>query len=579
MQVGLTCGMSATYKMTADIDTVGQAGQAFHPIGTSPDTSAAFSGTFHGMGFSIKNLTIKDTFELNVGLFGEVDKGTIDSLTVSNANFFGKANNVGGIAGLNQGAIQSCYFSGVVNGGRNGIVGGVVGENNGTVLRCHSLVLINGDTGSSVGGVVGVNDSDGEVRNSYAGGSILSKVYNNILGGVVGVNAGTVIGSYSTGRVNGGSTSVVGGVVGENKGFVDSCTAKGVSVYSTSGSQVGGVVGQNDSGAILSASSSTLPVSCDYACQVGGVVGVNGGAIHSSFSTDSVTGGTNSLVGGVAGQNAIGCTIQRSYAMGRITGVDSTSTGGVVGENSGIIRISYGSSFVSGSVYSRVGGLSGTNEAQGSISDIYAVGRVSSNNGSSMGGLVGENRGEILRGYAVTNMVQNADSYVGGAVGMNGPGGKMKMLFWNSAVSQIDMGVGSDVEGGANGVPNNLNTAMMHDSTNFRGLDFVNVWSIAQFAAYPNLRSIVNSPMVPVEPRSHRVASHASLRRVGSDLVLDLPMAGEVRILDLQGRQILAKQTMEAGSRILDLPKGASAVVVQVKSAAKVANLIAQPVQ
>jgi hypothetical protein len=579
VQVGLTCGMSATYKMTADIDTVGQAGQAFLPIGTNADTSAVFTGTFHGMGYSIKNLAINSLYELNVGLFGEVGNGTIDSLTVANANIVGKSNNVGGLAGLSQGSIVACYVSGVVNGGRNGVVGGLVGENNGTILRSRSLVLTNGDTGSYLGGLVGMNDTDGVIRNSYTSGSILSKVYNNVMGGVVGYNSGTVTGSYSTGRVNGGYISVVGGVVGVNNGFVDSCWATGASVNSTLESQVGGVVGINDSGSILSASYSSVPVACGSGCQVGGVVGVNNGAIHTSYSTDSVTGGTYSMVGGVTGQNGTGCTIRFSYASGRLSGSDSTSVGGVAGENSGIIRTSYGSGIASANVYSRLGGVVGSNENHGSIADVYAIGRIMSGNECSMGGIVGENRGEVLRSYAVTTSVRSTTGTVGGAVGMNGPSGKMTSLYWNSAVSQIEMGVGYDVEGGANGVPGNLNTVLMHDSTNFRGFDFLTTWKIDQGLAYPNLRNIVNSPAVFVGPSKSHARSFASLRRVGSDLILQLPVAAEVRVLNLQGRQILPSQRYDAGRQMLNLPNGSSAAVVQVRSQGKIANLIAEPVR
>ena len=86
-------------------------------------------------------------------------------------------------------------------------VGGLVGLNRGTVRNCYSTGTVSGHT--FVGGLVGSNDYSGTVSNSYSTASVTGS--NGIVGGLVGENKGTVSNSYSTGSVTGGRA--VGGLV------------------------------------------------------------------------------------------------------------------------------------------------------------------------------------------------------------------------------------------------------------------------------------------------------------------------------------------------------------------------------
>ncbi len=71
---------------------------------------------------------------------------------------------------------------------------------------------VNGGSATAIGGVVGINY--GTVKTSYNTGSVSGSSGSTMVGGVVGCSAGTVQTSYNTGRVSG--STKVGGVVGYN---------------------------------------------------------------------------------------------------------------------------------------------------------------------------------------------------------------------------------------------------------------------------------------------------------------------------------------------------------------------------
>ena len=118
---------------------------------------------------------------------------------------------------------------------------------------------------------------------------------HDCVGGLAGVNYGTVDNSHSSGSVTG--LERVGGVVGWNDGTVGDCQFDG------------SIVGEQDAG---------------------GLVGVNGdqGTVTNSYASGSVSGAGN--VGGLVGRNWFG-TMSNSYSKARVTGDDCV--GGLVGLN------------------------------------------------------------------------------------------------------------------------------------------------------------------------------------------------------------------------------------------------------
>jgi hypothetical protein len=208
------------------------------------------------------------------------------------------------------------------------------------------------------------------------------------VGGLVGINLGTVSNCYATGSVTGDGS--VGGLVGHSNGTVsDSCSSGSV----TGEGDVGGLVGANYFGTV-SNSYSTGTTTGTWG--TGGVVGYNWkGTVINSYSTGSVTGA--SWVGGLVGYNW-GGTVNNSYSTGTITGGTITGTwgtGGVVGGNTGTVSNSYSTGGVS--CDELVGGLVGLNAGEGSVSNSYSTGSVTGT--SRVGGLVGSNDGTVSNSF------------------------------------------------------------------------------------------------------------------------------------------------------------------------------------
>ncbi len=184
----------------------------------------------------------------------------------------------------------------------------------------------------------------------------------------------------------------VSALVGKNRGAISNASVTG----SVSDGRVTGLlVGQNR-GAITDSHSSGEVWSTNSF--VGGLVGSNyGGRIVRSYSTADVTAvasGTD-YYGGLVGYSTtrrigwdsapIRASIVASYATGRVSG-NANFMGGLVGDNAGEIFASYATGDVSGRRY--IGGLVGDNGAP--ISASYALGAVSGD--GYVGGLAGNHR-------------------------------------------------------------------------------------------------------------------------------------------------------------------------------------------
>ncbi len=159
--------------------------------------------------------------------------------------------------------------------------------------------------------------------------------------------------------------------------------------------------------------------------------------------------------GALAGENM--GTISQAWASGAVTGSDRI--GGLVGFNTGTIERSYSDASVSGwSRYegiSNIGGLVGQNFGVTSrISDSHATGNVSAFNAfeksnSNIGGLVGFNlSGTISNSYA-SGLVSVSDNglSVGGLVGMNStfafPGAEPALIMNSHASGNVTGGQGN----------------------------------------------------------------------------------------------------------------------------------------
>ena len=272
------------FILTADLDFEGA---TLTPVGTDA-SDYRFLGTFDGCRHVLRNAAVSKTGGVFVGVFGFV-YGSIRNLGVENISVTGSYY-VGCLVGcLEAGTISNSYAEGTVSGGTyaGGLVGGteslstgctianshakgsVVGSGQGAgglvgfmdgcqISNSYAECSVTGDDG--VGGLVGqayANDVRDQIVASYATGSVSGK---NDVGGLVGLfypnsKAGLITDAYATGSVS-GQTSRVGGLVGYlQAGTVTVAYATGrVAGWNAGTTYLGGLVGQRESNAVVSAS-------------------------------------------------------------------------------------------------------------------------------------------------------------------------------------------------------------------------------------------------------------------------------------------------------------------------------------
>ena len=255
------------------------------PIG---DTENPFTGSFNGNGYKIKDLTIENHNKEYQGLFGCVENATLSNCVVENAGIIGKSV-VGILAAKNNGSvIIDCSTTGKLADGytMTGInLGGLVGINNGTVTNCRSDAEVGEGEENCLGGLIGENQ--GWIISSSSTGTVSG---NQNIGGLVGTNSGIIRFSFSSAEVSG--TSYVGGFAGyneENPGEISQCYSVGaVKNNDTSLTTAGGFVGCLSSGTIQNCYSTSGFVLEEgiSTLSLGGFVGdQNNGRINHCYST------------------------------------------------------------------------------------------------------------------------------------------------------------------------------------------------------------------------------------------------------------------------------------------------------
>ncbi len=257
--------LGAYFVMVHDINMIDY---VFNTAVIAPDTDiyrawyngTPFTGCFNGEGHVISNLSIvQNTYYLDhVGLFGEIDGGTVENLGVVNISIALGDNShaAGGLASYNKGTIRNCYTSGNIEDGFSSL-GGLAGGNSGLIIDSHSSCLVSGRYNCEyLGGLVGGNS--GRIERCYATGNVIGDESALIIGGLVGNNLGVLIYCYSSGTVSGWSNAYdVGGLVGRNNGNTYYCYSAAYMVGTPTTENVGGLVGQNYYGKIVNCYTST----------------------------------------------------------------------------------------------------------------------------------------------------------------------------------------------------------------------------------------------------------------------------------------------------------------------------------
>ena len=319
--------LSANYALNANLAL----GPSWTPFGNA---TTSYSGIFNGQGYLVSGYTVTATAN-DAGFFGS-SSGTIENLGVSGSVSGAGFNNIGGVVGYNTGTVEYSYNAGTVaggsgstgatgssgtststtggTGGTGGDVGGLVGANfsTGTVEYSYNTGRVTGESGGAGGpGYTGTGGGAGGVGgNGGAGGNT---------GGIVGSNDGKVEYSYNTGPVTGGGGGA-GGTGGTGSG-----AAGGAGGTGGQGGITGGIVGTNQSSALVEYSYNDVQVTA-------GGPGAGGGGGSGSPNGSPGSGGSAGSTGGAVGDNA--STVTSSFFN------SATSSGIGTGTNAGTIGIS-----------------------------------------------------------------------------------------------------------------------------------------------------------------------------------------------------------------------------------------------
>lgn len=237
----------------------------------------------------------------------------------------------GGIAGWNDGSIKNCSTYATLGTQQDGYayLGGIVGINNGTVTDSAPAASITVRGRYIIGGVAGLNLTNASItyNTSNTSDSIPVTVQaNECAGGVAGVNCGNIVLGSTTLRVNITAESYAGGIAGSNN---------------TRNATIASIEGGNVTG--------TVTATKNYA---GGAAGANYANITNVTLVDGACVRANDqFAGGIAGSNRAG-----NGQNGTITGC--TNTAGQTGNNYTVYATN-----------GNAGGIAGSNESGAQIVD------------------------------------------------------------------------------------------------------------------------------------------------------------------------------------------------------------------
>ena len=281
-----------TYYIISDIDATDtqtwNGGKGFNPLGNA---IFRFSGELNGYQKTISNLYISRYEESLVALFRYISSdAVIKNLIIENANITG-GDYTASIAGENTGNITEVEIRNSHIEGNN-YVSGITSSNTGKISYCvideNCVITAFGDY---AGNITASNGNASEILFSSSSGSIMG--ISNV-GGISGINYGTIRKSYSIGSVM-GAGSYIGGLVGSNMGTINQSYShsnifNGGSAYN----YAGGLVGLNYS-LIIECYSKGNVAPCT---NCGGLVSLNYSGVSRSF-WDTETSGLNTSDGGI----------------------------------------------------------------------------------------------------------------------------------------------------------------------------------------------------------------------------------------------------------------------------------------
>lgn len=418
---GQTTGiLSYNFALKNDIDA--SAVTDYVAIGTN--STSGFTGTFDGRDYRIIGLKVTGD---NAGIFDTIGKvtngentivGKVEDLRVYSGTFNG-IDNAGAVAGVNYGTISNVTtFGNVVTAqGSAPVTSGDTTPS--TQLDGQYVGAAGGIAGVNAGTIDNVSASDAVTADDAKADDGNGKAILSTAGGIAGINQKDILNSSSNSAVNAsaGSTYALGGIAGVNAGTLSNVDSLGV----TTG--------------IYEVGSHNTAIGTQYSDNVGGIAGQNSGTVSEAYNESIVSGRDN--VGGILGVNTAVAAegeespVQNVSNAARVTGEADTSdtssdktsdyVGGLVGSNSGSITNGRNNGEITGSQY--VGGLVGNNASDSTLSNLVNDEAASITGDNYVGGIAGSNAGTITADEKNDNLVNRGSitgqMYVGGVAGVN----------------------------------------------------------------------------------------------------------------------------------------------------------------
>jgi hypothetical protein len=444
------------------------------------------------------------------GLAGQNDFDAVIAHSYATGNVSaetGGSNNLGGLVGaLRGGCINACYANGNVLGGDNcGSLGGLVGATDGYISDSYSVGQVSaGENSGGIGGLVG-HRTGGEITGSFwdvetsgslqsAGGTGLTTAQMQEIGtflaagwDCVGEQANGTADLWFTPGHGGYPTLTVHSHTFQPHALDGSGTVD--DPYRIATAEDLGAINHHDL------------MGC---CKLDADVDLAGIAWNKApiqyfagqFDGDGkvvtglkIQGNTHLGLFADLGRNA--SVVSLGVHDANITGRDVL--GLLAGRNNGYIHACRVDGTVTGDSYiadvttqggSSIGGLTAQN--LGSISDSYVIGDLTASSITfDMGGLVGSNSGAITRCYAaayVSCKVLFPPNCAGGLVGVN------RLLSGAAGIQDSYFLTKTDGGGPVNGFGVPLTMAQMKRQASFADWDFEGVWMICEGRDYPRLQ-------------------------------------------------------------------------------------------
>lgn len=313
----------------------------------------------------------------------------------------------GGIAGWNDGSINNCHTYATLGTQQDGYayLGGIVGINNGTVTDSAPAASITVRGRYIIGGVAGLNLTGASISYNNSDNTIPVTVQaNECAGGVAGVNCGNIALGSTTLQVNITAESYAGGIAGSNN-------MRNATTASIAGGNVTG----------------TVTATKNYA---GGAAGANYANITGVTLVDGARVRANDqFAGGIAGSNRAG-----NGQNGTITGC--TNNAGQTGNNYTVYATN-----------GNAGGIAGSNESGAQIVDSVVGGVKIGVAKCDAAAIAANNFGTIQGGTVGSCDITFAGESIGAVTAINNAGATISGVTLSENAAIVYRGPATNVGG------------------------------------------------------------------------------------------------------------------------------------